>query len=129
MAQELGRLAGGIWGERSGSVETIRTELDALASQAGLDLALAHRLTPESLDMLVAPAGSTDPTRCWLLAEMFYLTGRLSQREIEVEAAQESFRRALTLYRRVDPHRLPDVEIPGVDERIADIEQRLADRT
>jgi hypothetical protein len=126
LAEQLGRLWAGIWSERSGAVESIRTEMDALAAQAGLELDLARRLAPESLVLLVSPGGATDPARGWLLAELLYLSGRLAEREGDAGGATDCDLRALGLYRLLDPERLPTADLPEVGTRIADIEGRLA---
>lgn len=120
-AQQLIRLWSGALGQRSGPTEVIRTELNALADRVGVDLPLAHQLTPESLELLVAPSGATDPLRCWLLAEMFYLSARLSEREGDADAATESDRRALRLFERLDTEPLPELELPDPAERIAEL--------
>jgi hypothetical protein len=118
-AQQLNRLWSGALGQRSGPVEVIRAELDELAEQVGVDLSLAQQLTPESLELLVAPAGTTDPLRCWLLAEMFYLSGRLYEREDDGRGARESDLRALRLFERVVDEPLPELELADPRERIA----------
>jgi hypothetical protein len=126
LAEQLGRLWAGIWSERSGAVESIRTEMDALAAQAGLELDLARRLAPESLALLVSPGGEPDPARGWLLAELLYLSGRLAEREGDRGGADDCDRRALDLYRLLDPERLPTADLPEVGTRIADLEERLS---
>jgi hypothetical protein len=126
LAEQLGRLWAGIWSERSGAVESIRTEMDALAAQAGLELDLARRLAPESLALLVSPSGEPDPARGWLLAELLYLSGRLAEREGDAEGAADCDRRALDLYRLLDPERLPTADLPEVGTRITDLERRLS---
>lgn len=118
-AQQLLRLWNASLGQRSGPVDTAHGELESIASQAGVDLPLARRLTPESLELLVAPSDSSDPLRCWLLAEMLYMSGRIAEREGDAEAARDNDHRALHLFERVDASRLPDVELPHPADRIA----------
>jgi hypothetical protein len=120
-AQQLIRLWSGALGQRSGPVEVIRAELNALAERVGMDLPLAHQLTPESLELLVAPSGTPDPLRCWLLAEMFYLSARLSEREGDTGAARESDRRALRLFERLAAEPLPELDLPDPGERIGEL--------
>lgn len=120
-AQQLLRLWNAALGQRSGPVETVRGELEEIAGRTGVDLDLAGRLTPESLELLVAPSESSDPLRCWLLAEMLYMSARLSEREGDMVAARESDARAFHLFERVDADRLPDVELPSPAARIAEI--------
>lgn len=124
-AEQLMRLWSGARGQVAGEVETIRTELIALAERVGVDLELARRLTPESLELLVAPEGSTDPLRTWLVAELFYVDARMAERVGEAAAAEESDQRALRLYQLVDPDRLPDVSLPDPVSRAAELSERL----
>jgi hypothetical protein len=120
-AQQLIRLWSGALGQRSGPVEVVRAELHALAERVGVDLPLAHQLTPGSLELLVAPSGTTDPLRCWLLAEMFYMSARLSERDGDAGAARESDRRALRLFERLACEPLPELELPRPADRLAEL--------
>jgi hypothetical protein len=124
-AQQLIRLWSGARGQRSGPVASIRAELEGVADQVGVDLELAQRLTPESLELLVGPSGTADPLRCWLLAELLYVSGRIAERAAEAENAREAYRRALHLYERVEPEGWAEVELPHPPERVADLRARL----
>lgn len=124
-AQQLIRLWSGARGVDSGPVETVRSELEGLARQVGLDLAMARRLTAETLELLVAPNEAMDPLRGWLLAEMLYLDGRLSEQEGDVTGAAASDARALRLYERLDPDRLPELELESPTARIRELRARL----
>jgi hypothetical protein len=123
-AQQLIRLWSGARGARAGPVDTVRAELESLARGVGLDLELAHRLTPESLELLLAPAEPVDPLRAWLLAELFYVSGRLSEQAGENAAARESDRRALHLYERIEVDRLPELDLPDPRTRAAELGHR-----
>jgi hypothetical protein len=125
-AQQLIRLWSGSRGAQAGPVERVRTELESLARSVGLDLELAHRLTPESLELLLAPAEPVDPLRAWLLAELFYVSGRLSEQAGDPAAARESDRRALHLYDRMEVDRLPDLDLPDPRSRAAELVRRAA---
>jgi len=125
LAEQLGRLWAGIWSERSGAVETVRTEMDALAAQAGLELDLARRLDTDSLVTLVSPGGTADAGRAWLLAELLYLSARLAERRGDVANALGYDVRALSLYHIVDADRLPVADLPDIEERIEELELRL----
>jgi hypothetical protein len=124
-AQQLVRLWSGARGARAGPTAELRAELDALAEQAGVDLVVARRLTPESLELLVAPADTSDPLRCWLVAELFYVSARLSEREGDTAAAREADLRALHLFERVDPGRVPEAGLPDPRSRAAELRDRL----
>lgn len=124
-AQQLMRLWSGAQGQRSGEVEELRTELDALAAQVGVDLDLAQRLTPDSLELLVAPEGSTDPLRTWLVAELFYVSARLAELSGDEAAALESDRRALRMFTLVEPDRLPAGDFADPGARVEELSRRL----
>lgn len=120
-AQQLIRLWSGAMGQGSGPVAGIRAELEALGRQVGVDLEVARQLTPESLAALVSASDATDQLRRWLLAEMLYLSARLSEREGSREAAREADRRALHLFRGLDPEGLPATDLPDPSLRIRDL--------
>lgn len=124
-AQQLVRLWSGARGAQAGPVAMLRAELTDIAERAGVDLELARRLTPESLELLVAPTDASDPLRCWLVAELFYVSARLSERDGDPAAGREGDARALHLYKRVDPERLPDAGLPDPRERVREIRARL----
>jgi hypothetical protein len=124
-ARQLMRLWSGAQGQRSGEVEELRTELAALAAQVGVDLDLAQRLTPDSLELLVAPEGATDPLRTWLVAELFYVSARLAERSGDAAAALESDRRALRMFERVEPERLPAGDFADPEARVLELSRRL----
>jgi hypothetical protein len=123
-AQQLIRLWSGARGQRSGPLESIRPGLEAVAEQVGVDLALAQRLTPESLELLVSPSGSPDSLRSWLLAELLYVSARLAEREADVVQAREADRRALHLYERVEAGDAAALELPDPESRIAELRAR-----
>jgi hypothetical protein len=120
-AQQLIRLWSGAMGQGSGPVAGLRAELEALGQQVGVDLEVARRLTPESLELLVSPSDATDSLRCWILAEMLFLSARLSEAEGDGEAAREAAHRALHLFERVDPESTPEADLPDPGSRIEEI--------
>ena len=58
---------------RTTSMDELRRDLSGAAGSIGLDLDLAHRVTPETLLLLAPPA--TDPSKTWFFAESLYLEG------------------------------------------------------
>ena len=54
---------------------SVRAEIHEIAREAGLDLAVARSLEPDSLLMWLAPTGQPDPAKLWLMAELLYLEG------------------------------------------------------
>jgi hypothetical protein len=106
-------------------LDDVEDELSGMAHRAGLDLALARRLTPESLHVMIAPAGTADPGRCWLLGELLYLHGLQAERRHERGSARQSYERSLLLYRMVEPGWLPVAELPPPQQRVRELKERL----
>jgi hypothetical protein len=104
-----------------------REELDAIALQVGLDLDLANRLALDSLSIMVAPGGTPDPGRCWLLAELLFLRGLHEERVEGPGFARQSFDRSLFLYRQVEPEWKAEIDLPAAEGRIEELERRLGD--
>jgi hypothetical protein len=100
-------------------------ELNALAHRVGMDLGLARRLDVESLHIMITAAGTVDPGRCWILAELLYLHGLQAERGQQLEAAQQSYGRSLHLYRQVEPEYTPLIELPAAAERLRELNERL----
>lgn len=103
----------------------VEAELDALAREAGMDLSLALRLTPETLGMMVAPGGTADPGRCWLLAELLYLRALQAERERNTALARQGYERSLALFRMLEPGWRPTAGVATADERIPELASRL----
>jgi hypothetical protein len=101
--------------------EEVRTELHAVAAEAGIDLDIARRLDPASLLLWLAPAGEIDEPRFWLLAELLYLGGLHLHEEGQDGAADAEFSRALALFERLPAGWRPVEELPSVEERMEDI--------
>ncbi|MFW6078092.1 MAG: hypothetical protein ACODAE_00615 [Gemmatimonadota bacterium] len=105
--------------------QTLRDELDAVAQRTGLDFALARRVEPETLMMIVAPTGELEPGRCWLLAEMFYLDGLQAKLEGRIDEALDSLDRARRLYEVLRPRPITIQSFPDAEERIREIDGLL----
>lgn len=103
----------------------LREELNAVAQRTGLDFALARRVEPETLMLLVAPTGELEPGRCWLLAELFYLDGLQAVEEGRTEDASESLDRARRLYEVLRPRKVTIVAFPEATERLDEIRELM----
>jgi hypothetical protein len=101
----------------------LRTELHAVAAEAGLDLDIARRLDPASLLLWLAPTGEIDEPRFWLLAELLYLEGLHLREDGYAEAAEADFDRALALYGRLPADWRPVEELPSVGERMTELRE------
>lgn len=97
----------------------------SLSRLAGVDLNLARSASPDTLAMLVAPAGEVDPTRCWILAETLYLDGLHASLEGRDDDARGSLDRAHRLFALVKPGSVYLVGFPEAAERMREIESRL----
>jgi hypothetical protein len=126
MGQMLAQLVNRVLNRPVEDLAEVEAELDGVAARVGLDLQLARRMAPESLLMMVAPAGVLDPSRCWVLGELLYLHGLQAERKQEPECARQSYTRSLYLYRLVQPDWKPVVELPAAAARVQELEQRLA---
>jgi signal transduction histidine kinase len=124
MGQMLVQLRNAILG-RGATAEVIADRLAAAASEGGFDLSLARAASPETIQMLVAPAGDLEPGRGWLVAEILYLDGLQAQLEDRLEDAEASFRKSLPLYTLLEPKGL-FLGLPEAAARISEIEARLA---
>lgn len=110
--------------QQSSPAQVISARLAAVASQSGFDLTLARAATFETIEMLVAPEGDLDPTRCWLVAEVLCLDGLQAQLEGRTEAAEVSFRKSLPLYALLKPKGL-FLGLPEAAVRMSEVEVRL----
>jgi hypothetical protein len=96
-------------------------EIEVVAQQAGVPLALVRVLSADSLATVLSTAGEPDPLKRLLAAEYLYVA---ALREAPPDALV-LFARALELYRGVGP--LADTVLTAaVTERITDLERRLA---
>lgn len=125
LGHALGRIAALLLNRPPDPPAELETELNGLAHEAGLDLALARRLTPESLQIMIAPAGTINPGRCRFLAELLYLHGVQAEQSGRAGDARDSYVRSLHLYRLVRPKWEVDSILPKAADRIPDLEARL----
>lgn len=125
MGSALVQLAQKILNLTPSELPETEAELNALAHRVGMDLGLARRLDVESLHVMITAAGTVDPGRCWILAELLYLQGLQAERGQQLEAAQQSYSRSLHLYGLVEPQYTPLIELPAAAERLRELNERL----
>lgn len=111
---------------RTTSLAEVKRDLHAAAGSLGLDLETAHRVSSETLLLLVAPGGVAEPTRCWVFAESFFLEGMEANLAGEPEAAFDLLTRARMLYDLLRGGKYRPLALPDVDERIARVDEVLA---
>ncbi len=109
-------------GGASGS--EIETEMQAVVGMAGLDLDLVRSVSDDTLLLMIAPTGEVDLTRCWVLAETFYLDGVHAHLAGRAEDARRSLERAGKLYSMLDAD-LVITGLPEASERLDEISARL----
>ncbi len=102
----------------------VESELLKTARSQGVDLVTARALDAESLLALLSAGGPPDITRTWLMAELIGLDGLNAELAGDGVTARESYRKALVLFRALDPHILGG--LPDATARIADLEQRVS---
>jgi hypothetical protein len=104
----------------------VEEELQALAGRSGIDLDVIRGFTGDILSMLVSPSGEVEPGRCWLIAELLYLDGLEAEVEERTDDARASLEKARTLYTLIAPGGGMLVGFPEAEERVRDIDARLA---
>lgn len=119
LREALRRILGG-----SASEEEAHDAIDRAGARVGIDARLALLATPETLEMMVAPTGEVDVTRCWVLAESLYVAGSHAEVSGDPERADAFFAKARRLYALLDPD-LVVSGLPEARERIAEIDRRL----
>jgi hypothetical protein len=109
-----------------GDPQEVESRLRAGSQQAGVDLDIVRGLSLDSLVMLVASDGEIEVDRAWLMAEILLLDGIQAARLDEVEHARVSLLKARALYDLVGPSGAMLVGIPDIKERLAEIDETLA---
>ncbi len=126
--ERLGRILAAVRARLLGGAttrEAVRRDLHAAAEAAGVDLELARRVTPETLLLLVGSGPQADPTRCWFLAECFYLEGLEAHLSGDDTAAASLLARARFLYGALASGAVPLVELPETAARLREIDALL----
>jgi hypothetical protein len=104
--------------------QPVTSEIHEIARHAGLDLAIARSLAPDSLLIWLAPGGEPDPAKLWLMAELLYLEGlesKLSGRT----GWRGDFERALFLLRELPAGWRPGEALAAADLRASEIRTAL----
>lgn len=104
----------------------VRAELEAMARQAGIDLAVARRLDSAMLLSWLVPAGDADEAKLWLAGELLYLDA-LDQRQSDVERYQVALQKALAVFSRLPADWKPSDDLPSAGERASELQRLFAD--
>jgi hypothetical protein len=110
---------------RAAAAGEVEGRLRTTMQQAGFDLEFARLADPASLERMVAPDGSLEPGRGWLIAECLYVDGIDAEMDGDEVRAKQSLEKALRLFYLFDPDTPIPTGFPEAAERIVDIEGRL----
>jgi hypothetical protein len=103
-----------------------RTEALARAAQlGGLDLDMLRLSDVKGLWHQVALTGEADPARTWLAAETLYADALANEIEGNTEAAVETYVKAASLFRLMQPTWVLPTGFPEAMERVEEIDGKL----
>lgn len=121
LREALRRILGG-----AASEEEVHDAIGQAGAKVGIDARLALLATPETLELMVAPTGEVDTTRCWVLAESLFVAGSHAEASGDHAKAGQYFRKARRLFVLLDPS-LVVTGLPEARERVDEIDRRLSD--
>ena len=100
-------------------------ELQRAAQLGGLDLDMLRLSDLEGLWHQVALTGEADPARTWLAAETLYADALAIEIEGNEEAALETYLKAASLFRLMEPTWVLPTGFPEATERVEEVEKEL----
>jgi hypothetical protein len=100
-------------------------ELRRAAALGGLDLDMLRLSDVDGLWHQVALTGEADPARTWLAAEILYADALGSEIEGSMDVASETYVKAASLFRLMEPNWLLPTGFPEATERVREIERKL----
>jgi len=100
-------------------------ELRRAAELGGLDIDMLRLADTEGLWHQVALTGEADPARTWLAAETLYADAVALEIDGDSEAAVQSYVKAATLFRLMQPTWMLPTGFPEATERVEEIEAKL----
>ncbi len=108
--------------QRELSNDDLRAEIQEIAREAGLDLAVARRLDPATLATWLAPVPDrVDADRVWLMAELLYVEAIAARAAGDERQAASDLQRALALFSRISPSWRPGADLTSAGERVAEL--------
>ena len=99
--------------------------LQRAAQLGGLDLDMLRLADIEGLWHQVALTGEADPARTWLAAETLYADALATEIDGNKEVAVETYLKAASLFRLMEPTWVLPTGFPEATERIVEIEEKL----
>jgi hypothetical protein len=121
----LRRLRDRILHQQTSEADT-RAEIQAIAREAGLDLAFARKLDVGMLVAWLAPTENVDELKLWLMGELFYVEGLAGREAGERQSADSDLRRALAVFSRLAAGYRPASEAASAGERVEELAALLA---
>jgi hypothetical protein len=113
---------------RQTSNDDLRAELQEIAREAGLDVAVARRLDPAMLVTWLAPMPDhVDSDRVWLMAELLHVEALAARAAGDERQADDDLRRALALFARLAPDWRPAADLASAGERVAELRRLVRD--
>ena len=107
------------------TLEERTQELNRAAHLGGLDLDMLRLSDVDGLWHQVALTGEADPARTWLAAETLYTDAVALESDGDNEAAVQSYVKAASLFRLMQPTWVLPTGFPEATERVEEIEERL----
>ncbi len=107
------------------SLEERTDELKRAANLGGLDLDMLRLSDVDGLWHQVALTGEADPARTWLAAETLYADAKASEIDDDKDGAMQSYVKAASLFRLMEPTWVLPTGFPEATERIKEIEGKL----
>jgi hypothetical protein len=107
------------------TLEERTNELQRVAQLGGLDLDMLRLSDVDGLWHQVALTGEADPARTWLAAETLYADALANEIEGNTGTALESYVKAASLFRLMQPTWVLPTGFPEATERVEEIEGRL----
>jgi hypothetical protein len=120
LREALRRVLGG-----AASEDEVHEAIGLAGARVGIDARIALLATPETLEMMVAPTGEVDLTRCWVLAESLFVAGAHAEAAGDPALGRQYFEKARRLFILLDPS-LVVVGLPEAAERVREIDRRLS---
>ena len=107
------------------TLEERTNELKRAAHLGGLDLDMLRLSDVNGLWHQVALTGEADPARTWLAAETLYADAIALEIDGDPEAAMQSYVKAASLFRLMEPTWVLPTGFPEASERVQEIEGKL----
>ena len=110
---------------RKATPAEIRSEMNATAASAGIDLEMAKLASPDTVLSLMSIGGEINPSRCWLTAELLMVDAMEAEAGERIDDALLSYEKALRLYGLLEPGGAFIVGWPEAATRAEEVTHRM----